>query len=138
MCANDRISNRIKSKQSTAFRLAERDYAQKHKDIAEDAGISVNSVGAYARGETVMGLAAFHKLCGVVPNELLSLMLPAGFQVVHTPENLDHDEVMRAIAEYSMLKMDAHRKDSVDGEKISECEDAALRSKIASITGKAA
>ena len=138
MCANDRISNRIKSKQSTAFRLAERDYAQKHKDIAEDAGISVNSVGAYARGETVMGLAAFYKLCGVVPNELLSLMLPAGFQVVHTPENLDHDEVMRAIAEYSMLKMDAHRKDSVDGEEISACEDAALRVKLAAIRGKAA
>ena len=62
MCANDRISERIKTKQSNAFRLAERDYAQNHKEIAEDAGIHVNSVGNYARGETVMGLAAFYKL----------------------------------------------------------------------------
>lgn len=138
MCANDRIADRIKSKQSTAFRLAERDYNQKHKDIAEDAGISVNSVGAYARGETVMGLAAFYKLCGVIPNELLSVLLPPGFELVHIPENLDHDEVMRAIAEYSMLKMDAHRKDSPDGEKISACEDLALRRKLAGVTGKAA
>lgn len=138
MCANDRISQRLKSKQSTAFRLAGRDYAQNHKDIAEDAGISVNSISAYARGETVMGLDKFYKLCGIIPNELLSVMLPAGFELVHIPENLDHDEVMRAIAEYSMAKMDAHRADSPDGEQISDCEDVALRRKFAAIRGGAA
>lgn len=135
MCVNDRIADRIKSKQSTAFRLAERDFGQKHKDIAEDAGMSVNSVGAYARGETVMGLAQYYKLCGVVSNELLSLMLPPGFAIVNVPENLDHDEIMRSIAEYSMLKYEAHRADSPDGEKISECEDAKLRAKFAAIAG---
>ena len=138
MCANDRISERIKAKQKNAFRLAERDFAQNHKEIAEDAGIHVNSVGNYSRGETVMGLAAFYKLCGVMPNELLSMLLPPGFALVRIPENLNHDDAMRVITEFSMLKMAAHCADSPAGPEISECEDLALREKWTQVVAQMA
>lgn len=106
------------------------------KAIAFDAGIPYPTLLSYfpADGEphTISG-AAFFSLCGVLPADLLSLLLPDGFQVVRAPEDVDHDQLADAMAEYLAAKQHAHHPDSPDGREISEGEDEELCQRLASV-----
>lgn len=101
MCRPDKDADRIKRKQTNVFRLSERDFDLNHVDVAEETGLHKNSIGIYARGESVMGFCSFYKLCHVIPARLLSIMLPRGFQLHRVPEEIEHDTVAALIARHT-------------------------------------
>ena len=87
-------------------------------------------------GDTAeMPVSALRKLVGVIPGELLSLLLPDGFAIVQVPENIDHDEIASACRAYIDAKDRAHHPESPAGREIAPCEDDELRGKFAVVTG---
>src|SRR5688572_11506814 len=91
------IIQNVKNAQAMVFRLAERDHGLTRKAISLDAGIDYDSVCNYAKGETLMSAAVLYALIGVIPDELLSLLLPDGRLIVQAPEEIDHDEIAPAM-----------------------------------------
>lgn len=111
------------------------------KTIAFDAGIHYSTLLSYfpdaKREPHLISGAAFYSLCGVLPPDLLSLLLPDGFQVVRAPEDVDHDQLADAMADYLAAKQHAHHPDSPDGREIAECEDAELCTRLAVVKAAA-
>lgn len=126
MPLDPKIIQNVKQAQERVFRLAKRDHGLTLKAISLDSGIDYDSLCNYAKGETQMGLAAFNALIGVVPDELLSLLLSAGRVVVQIPEELDHDEIEEAARDFLATKGKAHHPASPAGRDIAECEKEAL------------
>lgn len=87
-----------------------------------------------------MSAAALHRLIRTkaLPLDLLSLMLPDGFQIVRAPEEIDHDEVERMCREYLEAKGKAHRQDSPNGREIADCERMTLDNKVVQLVGSVA
>lgn len=87
-----------------------------------------------------MSVASLFRLLetGALPADLLSMLLPAGFQIVRAPEDIDHDELERVARHYLAAKGAAHHPDSPGGREISECEDDALDAKAAHLRAVAA
>ena len=111
------ISERQKATQERIFRLAARDHGLTLKAISLDSGIGYTTIQSYANGGSVMSIASLFALVGVIPDELLSLLLPDGRVIACVPGNIDHDEIANWSETYSAKKLAAHRKDS-------ECEEA--------------
>ncbi len=106
------------------------------KAVAFDAGLPYSSVVSYFPGErdkephTVSGAALFAMCAGnAIPADLLSLLLPDGFQIVRAPEGIDYDSLCEAAEDFVLTKSRAHRADSPAGPELSECERLALASK---------
>lgn len=78
---------------------------------------------------------AIYALCTgkALPLDLLSLLLPEGFQIVRAPEGLDHDAVEDACRDFLATKGKAHHPDSPAGRELSACEQAALTAKVVSL-----
>lgn len=108
------------------------------KVIHYDTGISQDTLRSWARGEAVMSIAGLFGLVGVIPDDLLSMLLPNGRLIVRVPEELDHDELSELAADYVKTKQDAHREDSPSGRDISACEREALDSKVVAFARAAA
>lgn len=85
------------------------------------------------REPAVMSVASLYRLLakGALPADLLSLLLPDGFQIVRAPEALDHDEIADLMADYLATKNGAHHPDSEAGRDIGPAEAQALCSKVA-------
>lgn len=126
---DDKIVSRQKSTQERVFRLATRDHGLTLKAISLDAGIGYTTVQSYAKGQAVMSIASLFRLVGVIPDDLLSLLLPEGRRIVALPEELDHDALCDLAADYVETKMAAHKADSPMGPEIAPCEDDTLRGK---------
>lgn len=110
------------------------------KAVSFDSGIPYSTLLSYfpEPGGTVpalMPVSAQYALCGAVPDDILSLLLPDGRQIVRAPEALDHDEVAEALCDYLAEKEKAHRPDSPAGRDIAPCEDLSLRGKFAVVVG---
>ena len=129
----DKIVSRQKAEQERVFRLAQRDYDLTLKAISLDSGLGYTTVQSYAKGEAVMSIAGLFKLIGVVPNELLSLLLPDGQSIVTVPEQIDHDELDQIMRDYVDTKAAAHHPDSEAGREIGPNEDNVLRGKFAAV-----
>lgn len=69
-----------------------------------------------------------------IPDDLLSLLLPTGCVLVRLPENVDHDEVCKAMGAYLRDKHEAHAATSPAGPAIAPCEDARLRKHLALVS----
>lgn len=113
------------------------------KIVAADSGISPSTLASYFPADPAvepaqMPTGALFSLVGVLPDDLISLMLPAGVQIVRVPEDVDHDEVCQAMHDYLASKSAAHHPDSPGGRDIAPCEDAALRTKLTAIGSAAA
>lgn len=134
----DNIVSRQKTAQERVFRLAARDHGLTLKAISLDSGLGYTTVQSYAKGEAVMSIAGLFKLVGVLPDELLSLLLPDGRSIVEVPEEIDHDELADRMREWLAAKDHAHRPDSECAEKIGPNEDADLRAKVVPIRERAA
>jgi hypothetical protein len=124
------IIQRVKAAQETVFRVACRDHGLTLKAISLDAGVPYDSICNYAKGETQMPVAVLYALCGVIPDELLSLLLPEGRCVVQVPAQVDHDEIADAFADYLHTKNQAHHPDSPAGRDIADCEREQLDAKV--------
>jgi len=134
MAADSDITHRTKAMQERIFRLACKDDTL--KGISLESGIPYSTLRSYAghSGEPAeMPVSALYKLIGVIPNELLSLLLPEGQRIVTVPENVDHDEIAEAFHDYLATKERAHHPDSPAGREIADCEDNILRGKFAQV-----
>jgi hypothetical protein len=123
---DDNIVARQKAEQERVFRLAQRDHGLTLKAISLDSKLGYTTVQSYAKGEAVMSIASLFKLVGVIPDELLSLLLPDGRSIVRVPDNIDHDALCEWADKYVATKIAAHRKDSECEEQIGPGEKAAL------------
>ena len=88
----------------------------------------------------VMSVAALYRLLdtGALPSDLLSLMLPPGFQIVRAPEAIDHDDVEDMFRDYLAAKGKAHHPESEAGREIGPGEQDALDGKVVQIRGSMA
>ncbi len=115
------------------------------KAVSLDSGIPYPTIVSYFPGErdrqpATLGGAALFTLCETkaLPLDLLSLILPAGFQIVRAPEDIDHDEFETVCRDYLAAKGKAHHPDSPGGREIAECEKAALTGKVVQLVGSVA
>lgn len=132
MSHDDNILARQKRVQQTIFREALR-RGTTLKAVSLDSGNGYTTVQSWAKGEAVMSIAGLFSLCGVIDDDLLSLLLPDGRQIVRLPEDLDHDALSDLAADYLTTKAAAHKADSPAGVDIAACERKVLDSKIVAL-----
>lgn len=120
--------SQILDRQRRMFRIAldPTRYGLTLKMIATDADLGLDSVRNYAAGETMMPLFALDALIGVLPDDLLSLLLPDGRAIVQVPEEVNHDEAAAGMLAWLADKASAHRPDSEAGRDIGPTENARL------------
>lgn len=115
------------------------------KAVSLDSGIPYPTIVSYFPGEkdkvpaTLSGGALF-SLCSTkaLPLDLLSLVLPDGFQIVHAPEGIDHGALATWAADYLAVKNAAHDPNSECAEAIGPREQALLDGKVAQFPRMAA
>jgi hypothetical protein len=105
------------------------------KVVASDSGINPATLATYFPADPNADPAqipggAIHDLCGVLPADLLSLLLPDGFCIVRAPGAVDHDELATAVTDYLGAKQAAHHPESECGPAIGPRERAGLDSKV--------
>lgn len=132
----DNIPERQRTTQERIFRLAQRDHGLTLKAISLDSGIGYTTIQSYANGGSVMSIASLFALVGVIPDELLSLLLPEGRVIVQAPDALDHDDIERACRDFLTAKGEAHHPESPAGRDIADCEREALNVKVVQIRGR--
>ena len=102
------------------------------KALSLDSGIGYSTLLSYfpnpeGRAEpALMPISALYALCGHVPDDLLSLLLPDGRAIVTIPEGVDYDEYETHCRTFLSVKGEAHHPGSPDGREISACETARL------------
>ncbi|MEW4469029.1 hypothetical protein AB1K62_14475 [Parasphingorhabdus sp. JC815] len=129
---DDNIIGQIKKAQRTMFRLTcSRGDALKR--ISMDSGLGYTTIQSYAGGHSVMSVASLYRLVGVIPDDLLSLLLPTDHQIVQAPDDIDHDALTDLCQDYVNTKASAHRADSPAGVDISPCEKDALDAKAVTL-----
>lgn len=108
------------------------------KVIAMDSGLSYSTLASYFPADkdadpAQMPTGVLYDLCGHIPDDLLSLMLPVGRQIVRLPDDLDHDALSDLAADYLSTKAAAHKADSPAGVAISDCERDVLDRKVVAL-----
>jgi hypothetical protein len=128
--------NEVTATQERIFRIAMRN-GLTLKAMSLDSGLPYNTLRSYAGSGCAaaeMPVGALRRLVGIIPDELLSLLLPEGRQIVKAPECINHDELSDHLRDWLSHKDHAHHPDSPDGREISASEDAELRVKFACIS----
>lgn len=123
----------IRETQERVFRICQAN-GLTLKAISLDAGIPYSSLRSYAGNSgatSIMGIDVLYQLVGVVPNELLSLLLPSGNAIFTVPDDVDHDEIEEMARDYLATKAKAHRADSPEGPAVAACERNTLNGKVA-------
>jgi hypothetical protein len=129
-----RITAALLRQQQTVFRLAGTQGVT-HKLIHHETGLSLSVIGQYARGETAVSGPSLIKLFGVIPDSLLSLLLPDGRAIVRVPTDVDFDDVEAACRDFLATKGASHHPDSPDQRDVSSCEEEALGVKVVQLRG---
>lgn len=91
-----------------------------------------------AKEPAIMSVAALYRLFDALPTDLLSMLLPDGFQIVRAPENIDHDALCQLANDYVSAKNRAHHPDSEAGRDIGPGEECALGGLVVQMVGSAA
>jgi hypothetical protein len=107
------------------------------KAVSMDSGIPYATIVSYFPGErdrqpAIIPASAIFALCDskALPLDLLSLILPDGFQIVRAPEEIDHDQIEELARDYLACKGKAHHPSSPGGREIAPCEAEALTGKL--------
>ena len=133
MAHGDRITAMTLAAQKRVFRLAARDHGLTLKAISLDSGIPYNTLRCYAgnNGEqSVMSLPSFVKLCGIIPDELLSqLLAPADRHLEQDEEDEDaaFDDLAEHAGEVERLVRKARHPNSPGGTEIIAVEEEHIR-----------
>ena len=92
------------------------------------------------RQPATMSVASLFRLLETeaLPPELLSLLLPAGFQINRVHEGLDHDEVETACRDFLAAKGKAHHPESEAGREIGPTEAQELARRAVALVAVAA
>ncbi len=101
------------------------------KAVSFDSGIPYETLLTYfpapkTREPAQIPGGAVYALCGALPLDLLSLLLPDGYQIVRAPESIDHDALCELATSYVSTKVAAHHPDSELGREIGPNEAAGL------------
>ncbi len=133
MPSNPKIVEQMRDRQRRMFRIAmdPARYGLTLKVIEADSGLDYDSLRNYAAGKTTMPATAIDSLTDVIPDELLSLLLPDGRVIFKIPGGIDHDDFAEWCQTYLLEKQKAHHPDSPAGRDIADCEDEALRGVVA-------
>lgn len=126
------ISARQKRVQKTVF-LEANNRGLTIKVIHYDTGISTDTLRSWARGEAVMSIAGLFGLVGVIPDDLLSMLLPDGRLIVQVPEGIDHDDYEERCRDFLAAKGQSHHPDSPAGREIAPCEKDVLDQKVVAL-----
>lgn len=113
------------------------------KAVALDSDIPYSTLLSYFPGEknatpAVLPITAVYQLIGVLPDELLSLLLPDGRHIVQAPEEIDHDKLAELAHDFLVTKEKAHHPESPAGRDIADCEDKTLKGKVIRLRSAAA
>jgi hypothetical protein len=87
----------------------------------------------------VMSVAALYRLIDTqaLPVDLLSLLLPTGFQIVRAPEEINHDEFETMCRDYLAAKARAHQANSPNGRELAPSEIDELDGKVVQLRAAA-
>jgi hypothetical protein len=110
------------------------------KAVSFDSGIPYATIISYFPGErdrepaTIPG-GAIYALCEgqALPADLLSILLPDGFQIVRVSEGVDHDRIAEMAADYLATKNAAHHPESEAGRDLGPNEQRELDSKVCAL-----
>lgn len=132
MPRNPKIVEQMRDRQKRVFRIAmdPQRFGLTLKMIEADSGLGYDSLRNYASGDTIMPLTALDALVGVIPDELLSLLLPGDRAIVRVPDDVDHDGLADAFADFLKAKNDFHHPESEAGRDLGPNERAALSRKV--------
>jgi hypothetical protein len=109
------------------------------KAVSFDSNIPYSTLLSYFpdakanREPALMPVSAQYSLCGALPQDILSLLLPEGHVIVKAPVELDHDEVAECLHDYLHEKEKAHHPLSEQGREIGPTEDNVLKVKFARV-----
>ena len=131
MALGDIISHRIREEQRRVFRVATDPmrYGLTLKAIGIDTGIPYSTLRTYADGSSMMPIDALYKLCGVIPDELLSLLLPEGRCIVTQSDDDDHDGMASRCMDFAAELQRARHPESEAGVDIGPGEHNVLSMK---------
>lgn len=130
MAHDDKITLLTLEAQERIFRLTVRDHGASLNSISIDSNIPYNTIRSYAAGHAVMPLPAFIKLCGVIPDYLLSqLLAPVDREIIPTPCGIDYDQLGADCLSYSAELAQARHPNSPGGSEIIDIETHALKAK---------
>ena len=120
-------------RQRRMFRIATdpRRYGLTLKMIAADSGLHPDSIRKYAAGETVLSMTSMVCLIGVLPDELLSLLLPEDRVIRTVGDDDDHARHARHCVEYLSDYAAARDPNSECQEKIGPGEHKRLKARRA-------
>lgn len=113
------------------------------KAVSFDSHIPYSTLLSYfpekgGRDPALMPVSAQYMLCGAVPDDILSLLLPDGRLIVQAPSEIDHDQIAEAMQDFLHAKHQSHHPESEAGREIGPGEDNVLRLKFAAVAGSAA
>lgn len=130
----DRILNETLKTQRRIGRLAERDYGLSLKRISIDSNMPYSTIRSYfGQGDVKLSelpLSAFIKLCGVIPDQLLSQLLsPADRHLERDEEDEDteYDDLADQGDNVARLVRQARHPQSPGGTEIVAVEEEAIR-----------
>ena len=111
------------------------------KAVSFDSGIPYSTLLSYfpnadaQKEPAVMPVSAQYMLCGAIPQDILSLLLPEGHVIVKAPVEMDHDQIGEAFHDYLHTKERAHHPESEAGREIGPNEDNILKFKAVTAVG---
>lgn len=110
------------------------------KAVSFDSGIPYSTLLSYFPEEggkepAQLPASAQYLLCGVIPDDVLSLLLPSDRKIVRVPEDIDHDEMASAMRQYLAAKDATHHPESPAKRDIADCEDQHLRGLLTVVAG---
>lgn len=104
-----------------------------HWDTGGDnGGISLSTIGQWSRGESAMGLEMLIRLIGIIPDDLLSILLPDGKSIVTDPTG-DHDGFAAKCIDFAAAHAAARHPASEAGIEIGPGEHKSLTAKRAQV-----
>ena len=113
------------------------------KAVSFDSGVAYETLLTYfpapnTREPAQIPGGAIYALCCALPLDLLSLLLPDGYQIVRAPESLDHDALCKLACDYVTTKNAAHHPDSEAGTQLGPNEKGNLDVMVVQIVGSIA
>lgn len=135
MANGDRIAAQTVETQRRIGRLAARDHGLTIKQISMDSGIPYNTARSYFSQAkdfplSELPISAFVKLCGVIPDELLSQLLAPGDRHIEPDEedeDTEFDDLAERASEVERTVRKARRPDSPGGTEIIAVEEQEIR-----------
>jgi hypothetical protein len=137
MSHGDTITSVIRDRQLAIRRELDRRHIHL-KVVSADSGIPYPTLVSYFPGEqdrqpAVMPISALYRLIGVLPDDLIDLLLPTGRMIIAVPEGVDHDTLAAKCGEFALSYAHARHPHSEAGVDIGPGENTDLSAKAAGL-----